>query len=157
MLTWKSILTLPARLFYAQKFCQLSSLPANHLCHSFCLLNQLVKFSHQSLVKILKKVFTCPSLCFLSTLTCIDHHGFVSTWDHKLQGLGPDCVKLCVPTIDPTSIAGRHCVDCIPVARSCAPWYHTFLDKDGYLNQHHPMFGFYSIPVIILDQSQFPR
>ena len=69
LLTRASISTFPAQLLLGQNFHQMWLLPANYSCHSFCLLNQPVKFSCQSL-KSSKKcshILPCvsPVLCDL--------------------------------------------------------------------------------------------
>ena len=74
-----------------------------------CLLNQPVKFSYQSLLRFLLKVFIFSSLCFLCPLCLVQIVMDLSPPEIiNFRGLDPDHVNLHIPSIDPTSVAGRH-------------------------------------------------
>ena len=74
-----------------------------------CLLNQPVKFSYQSLFRFLLKVFIYSSLCFLCPLYLVQIVMDLSPPEIiNFRGLDPDHVNLHIPSIDPTSIGGRH-------------------------------------------------
>ena len=73
------------------------------------LLNQPVKFSYQSLFRFLLKVFIYSSLCFLCPLYLVQIVMDLSPPEIiNFRGFDPDHVNLHNPSIDPTSIAGRH-------------------------------------------------
>ena len=155
VLTQTSISTFSCLLF-GQNLYQVWLLPANYSCHS--LLNQPVKFSYQSLLRfLLKSVHIFFPVFPLPSLPCADCHGFVSTWDHKLQRPWPRPCESTHPQYQPHFHSRQTLsVDCIPIAWSCPLWYHTFPYKDGYLKQQHVMFGFYSFCHLFRPMS-FPK
>ena len=108
--------------------------------YSFYLLNQPVNFSPKSSQNCLR-IFRYSSLCFPST----QYHVQITMDLYPSEiinsrGLGLGLVNLHVSTNPPFSHSKQMLsIDCILIAWSCPPQYHTFLDKDECLHQHQPM------------------
>lgn len=91
------------------------------------------------------------------SVPCADLYGFVSNWSFKLWKPLPRLYESAHPSyLTPFHSRQTLSVDCILIAWSCTLWYHTFPNKDVYLNQHHLMFSFYSFSYHFQPKS-FPK
>lgn len=121
------------------------------------LLNQPVKFSCQSF-RILKKVFTRSSLCFPSAPWPVQITMDLYPSETKIQRPWLTlCESARPPNPAPLSQQEMLSADCVPVAWSCTPWYHTSPEKDGCLNQHPSVPWVPILSAVFLSQDHFLR